>query len=151
MAYIAQSDVVSEFKELTVSSSSAITPAKIAAFISEEEAILNGEVGTIYVVPIASTASSSFLVMQMMSKLLVKARILDQLFVKSGNPDVDQGNPADELRARVLDKDTGMLSRIKNRMLLLEDATLKEASAGVKSYNNSNSQSPVFRKGVNQW
>lgn len=145
MAYAADTDIQAEFKSITFSGNASVSTADVTEFISQEEAALNAAVSTVYATPITST--NGVKIMKLMTTLMVKARIMDILPVKTGNADVEQGNPADALRERVGD----MLKRILNKTLLLADATLSETSGGVKDYNSSNDIEQKWQRDVDQW
>lgn len=150
MAYTDITAIQGEFKSVTFSATTAVTTDDIARFISEEEAFLDAHVGTIYTTPV--TGTEALKIMKLMSTLLVKARILDILEVKTGKTDEDQGGgAAEKLRDRILNEDTGILSLIKKKLFLLSDATLVSSSGGVSSYTQSNSLTSQFQKGVDQW
>jgi hypothetical protein len=145
MAYASVADIQSEFKSITFGSSNAIGSATVLSWIAQEEAVLNAQIGTIYSTPV--TATQAVLVMQSMSILVVKARIMDTTMVKTGDKKAEQGNPGDSLRKKVQD----MITSILNKTLLLSDATLRDASVGVKSYNNDNNIEQIFKKDSRQW
>lgn len=146
MSYISVDDVLLEFKALTVNASTAITSAKIQQYITTEEAVINGKIAGLYSVPIAASASISFSIMQGLALAAVRARILPIVAVKTGKDDLDQGGASD-LREYV--KET--LDMIRNREMILVDATLVDANGGIDSYNVDESVEAVFDKDVEQW
>jgi hypothetical protein len=149
--YTSSSAVQSEFKSVTFGVGTAVTSSDVDEFITQEETALEAEVSQIYEIPI--TGSRSISLMKMMSTLMVKARILDILPVKTGKPDADQGSGGEALRERV----TAMLEKIQKKEIILTDATLRQSSGGVKSYTSDNDITPIFEKETsvrgtpNQW
>ncbi len=143
--YTTVAAVQSEFKGVTFAAGTAVTTDDVDEFIIQEEFSLEGELSTVYNVPI--TGSQSISIMKRMSTLMVKARIMDILPVKTGKSEVDQGNPADGLRKIVSD----MLEKLREKKMLLPDATLKESSGGVKSYTSENEIDHIFQRDIDQW
>lgn len=145
MAYTTVSAIQDEFKNITFSASTYPTSTAVSEFITQEEYLLDAEVGTVYTTPITGTMALS--VMKLMSTLMVKARVMEILTVKTGSSDEDQGNPADDLRQRVRD----MLDKIKSKLLILSDETLLETSGGVRDYNSNNDITQTFKATTDQW
>lgn len=141
MAYATYTDVQSEFKQIDfTASNSVLSTTEVAEFITQEEALLDGEVSQIYEIPV--TGSQSISMMKMMTILMVKARIVDILAVKVGTSSPEQGSSGDALRTRV----EKMLEKIKKKTLLLPDATLLSSTGGIKSYNVDNDITPLFER-----
>lgn len=145
MAYTTSDDIVAEFKDIVFSSATSVTLTNISEFIVQEEAYLDAELATIYVVPITDTPATT--VMKMLSTFLVKARVLDILQVKTSVAKVDQGYSSKFYRDRV----DSILEKIKKKKMILEGATLLESSGGVKSYAVENDLCHVFKKETEQW
>ena len=147
MAYVTEALIEAEFKDIDFNASSAVTTSDITEFITQEEALLNAQVGTVYSVPIASASSPiSFNICRLASTLMVKARILDILYVKS-NTEADQENTGDAIRLVA----QGMIDKILSKTLLLYDATLAVGSGGVSSYASENSYAGKFTMDDDQW
>ena len=140
--------IAAEYKALTLSATSTPTTTQVDEFITQAEALLEGEVANLYVVPI--TGTKSIAIMKMMTILLVKARMLDRGYVKSGSESADQGDPGEALREQVMGED-GMLAKILDKRLRLVDATLNVSSGGVYSYNDANNICPQVEKETNEW
>ncbi len=146
MAYVSTSDIQGEFKSIDLTTSTALTLAKVGAFIAQEEATLNARLGKRYVTPI--TGANSILVVQGLATKLVKARCLDILQVKSGDAKTDQGVTGSSLRADV----KLILDAIISKDMDLLDATLRDSADGVKSRNSSSAcVERTFKRGVTQW
>lgn len=148
MSYAVFGDIQAEFKDITFASTTAVTDANVTEYIAQEEAALEAEVATIYVTPITGTKAIS--IMKKMTTLMVKARILDILPVKTGNRNPDQEDPADKLREQVMGEN-GMLAKIKSKLLILVDATLLESTGGVKSYAVNNDLDHTFHRDTKEW
>jgi hypothetical protein len=143
--YAAVSDVQAEFKSLSAGSTNPISDTDVTSFITQVEAWLEGEIAGIYSVPI--TGTKSIAIMKYMTILQVKARIMDILPVKVGNPLPNQGNPATELKEQV----KAMLENIKKKTMLLVDATLANTTGGVQSYAVENSLEHINKNEEDQW
>jgi hypothetical protein len=146
--YTTVAAIQSEFKSVTFGASTAVTSTDVDEFITQEETALEAEVGTIYAIPITGAAGIS--IMKLMATLMVKARIVDLLQVKTGDAKADQVNSGEPLRDRV-HGDNGLLTKIVSKKLTLTGATLVESSGGVKSYAVDNDLTPEFQSGVDQW
>ena len=149
MAYVTSALIAAEFKGLDLSSSTAVTTAKIEEMIVQEEALLTAQIGTVYAMPIVSADSPiSFSIMRMLSTLLVRDRIEAMLAVKTGGKTPDQG---DETDTPWMKKAKDIIEKILNKSMLLPDASLLNASGGVQSYQSANELLPTFEKGTKQW
>lgn len=151
--YASSSDIASEFKSIDFSASNAvISTTEVNNFIDQEEAAIESEVATVYTVPV--TGSKAIQLMKLMTIMMVKARILDILTVKSGKQTTDQGGSTSlDLRKRVFggEGEDGMIQRIRKKDLRLVDAILAETTAGVTSYNVNNNITPIFKRDCAQW
>ena len=127
-SYTSLQAVQAEFKSVQFTALTTITSTDVEGFIAEEEAHLDGEISAVYSVPV--TGSQAVSIMKKLATMRVKARILDILPVKTGKGDADQGAPGDGLREQV----EKTLTKIIEKKMILPGATLRESSAGVKSY-----------------
>jgi hypothetical protein len=147
MAYVTETLIEAEFKDIDFTASSAVTTTDITEFITQEEAMLNAQLNTVYSVPIASASSPiAFNVCRLAATLFVKARILDILYVKS-NTEADQENTGDAVRLVA----QGMIDKILDKTMLLYDATLAESNGGVRSYGSENDYEAKFTMDDDQW
>lgn len=128
MAYSVLTDIESEFKDVTFSSTTAVTDDDIDGFIDQADAFIDSSISSRYEVPV--TGSSSLLVLQTISILLVKARVLSILSVKTPQDKTKQDPDGPTLRQQALD----MLKAIKNGSLLLTDAVLTSTDGGLTSF-----------------
>jgi hypothetical protein len=138
--YTSVAAVQAEFKDITFSASTKVTTDDVTEFILQEEYALEGEVAQVYEIPVTGTRALA--IMKLMATLLVKARILDILPVKTGNETTEQGGPGDKLRERV----NAMLEKIKKKELILTDGTLEESSGGIRSYTSDNVVARTFSR-----
>jgi hypothetical protein len=153
MAYTTEALIESEFKSVDFGASTAITSSDITEFISQEESLLNARLSGRYVMP--TTGTEAVKIMRRLSTMMIKARVLDILEVKTGDTTPDQGMPGDGLRKQVDD----IVKMILEGDMDLVDATLSEASEGVSDYNSRNIQYPeptptlirTFGRDSTQW
>lgn len=146
MAYTESSDIQGEFKSVIFGSTTAVTLTQVNEFIAQEEAAIDAEVGTVYTTPVTAGAGA-VAVMKLISTLMVKARVLDKLYVKTGDQKADQGVDSTELKERAQE----LIKKIINRALLLPGASLISSSGGVRSYTADNNKKHTFKRGVDQW
>lgn len=144
-SYTQLEDIESEFKDASYDQDTAVTSDDICEFIRQEEALLNAQIATVYSTPVTGTIATAIL--KKLSTMLVKARVVDLMQVKSGNVDTEQGAAGDYLREQVAE----ILKKIIDKELLLIDATLNESSGGVKSYSSENSTDHLFERDTEQW
>ena len=143
MAYSTNSDVQSEFKNLTYSSGG-ITSAEVDEFIDQEDAFIDGIVGRKYTTPI--TGTYALRIIKNISIQLVTSRIKRILAVKTGIPETEQdssGNLFGQAKTKLDDIAAGRL--------LLSDATLGNTSDGVDSFAVSDDLEHIFKRDVQQW
>jgi len=143
MAYSTNSDVQSEFKNLTYSSGG-ITSAEVDEFIDQEDAFIDGIVGRKYTTPI--TGTYALRIIKNISIQLVTSRIKRILAVKTGIPETEQdssGNLFGQAKTKLDDIAAGRL--------LLSDATLGNTSDGVDSFAVSDDLEHIFKRDEQQW
>lgn len=138
--YADTDDVASEFKGITFSATSRVTTTEVGNFIDEAEARIEAKLGMIYSIPI--TGTKSLLIMKTLVVQSVKARILDILYVKTGNPEADQGGSGSASLYKEV-KET--IADLVSKKMLLIDASLLSGK-GWASYQNDNDIDPVFTK-----
>lgn len=144
--YTSVSAIQSEFKSVTFTTTSAVTTDDVNEFINQEEAALESEVCSIYSVPIVSDRGVAM--MKLMATLMVKARIVDILQVKTGDAKADQASSGQPLRDRVKELMDKIISK---KVQFSSDEPLVQSSGGVQSYASSNDLTPEFRSGEDQW
>lgn len=147
MAYCTVTDVASEFKSITFSSTTPVTDTEVTNFIAMDEAVINGRLGLKYTVPI--TGTSSLLIMKKISLLLVVGKVKNLMAVKSGEAKADQGGPGDPYIKQAMD----MLDMIVNEDIILKDAVAAAVLGAAKSYlsNGGGDYTPKFDVETTQW
>lgn len=146
MAYATASDVQAEFKDVTFSTSTAVSSTDVASFLEQEEATLNGLLSPVYTVPITGTMALS--ICKMLLIKLVKARIVAIMRVKTGGKTPDQGDSEDQtLREEVMT----LIEKLVKKEMLLPDAAYATANGAVRSYVAENDIEPTVRKAGDQW
>lgn len=143
--YALVGDIESEFKDITFGSTTSFSPGEVDAFITQAEAVLHGELATVYTVPVTGTEAKN--IMKQIVILRVKGRLLNNLHVKTGSDDEDQGTTAQSL----LDQAQSLVDKIVGKQLALPGMSYKAGSANVGSYTGDNNLSHTFRRGVDQW
>jgi hypothetical protein len=144
MAYCTYIDVQSDFKDITLSTTSSITIAEVSQFINEASALIDAKVSLKYVTPI--TGTYSLLLMKYIARNLVANRIKRILNVKTGDEKLNQ-------KAEETD-DISLMQKLQDILdlkLRLSDATLLNAADGIRSYTYSNGFDPHFQRDVDQW
>lgn len=128
MAYATYTDVASEFKDVTFSASTAITDTEVTEFIVQAEAYINSYISTRYEVPVSG--SVSVLILKTVVILLVKARILSILSVKTPQDKTKQDPDGPSL----IEQAKKMLEMIKKGTLPLTDATVNSTGIALTSF-----------------
>lgn len=142
MAYCTYTDVQSEFKNLVLGSTHALTSTEVTEFIEQASNYIDARIGLKYETPVTATAAIS--VLKMIAIWMVKKRILRILAVKGATKPEEQEGSTD------LNPEQ-MLSDILSDKLLLVGADLATTGSGVRSYTYDNDIDPVFEKGTDQW
>lgn len=148
MSYADTSDIQNEFKNLTFSDTTAVTPARVVALITQAEAEVDAKIGQVYVAPIDPGASPvSFQIVLAISIGIVAQRVRDILEVKSPEQESSQGvrkDSASDARKR--------LDQIVARTLPLPDAVLVSTTKGATSFDaGSTDVKFTFRRGKNRY
>lgn len=144
MAYCTVDNVKKEFKQLDVTSTTALKTASIEEFIEEADAEINAIIGTRYHVPVA--AGEALTLCRMMSRALAANRVAAVLKIKSGNEKTDQD------AQRMSREDVLKLAgRIAKGEVEFSGATIISGDGGIKSYVASNTVERTFKRGDKQW
>lgn len=150
MAYTTTSDIQAEFKSLDLSTSTALTTAKVSEFIVQQEAALNASISKKFATPV-TTSADALSIMKMIATLMVKARCLDMLQVKTGDQKTDQGVTGDTLRKQAQEYITAILDGSMN----LPGATLSETGGGVSYHrrvdSNGTTLIPTVSRDSDTW
>jgi hypothetical protein len=144
VGYCSEAQVQAEFKQLDISTTTAIKTGQIAEFIAESDAEIDAIIGTRYVVPVDD--GNALLLCRMMSRALVANRVAGILAIKSGNQKTDQD------AGRMSREDVLKLARqIADGKVAFDGATLIAGDGGVKSYVSGTDVERVFKRGDKQW
>lgn len=148
MAYSSITNIQYEFKDVTFSSSTAMTTAKVTQYMADADAEIDCTLAVKYTTPI--TGTQSLVLIGQIAVWLVKDRINETLQVKTGDDKTSQTG-GKSYRQKAVD----MLNDLASGKKVLTDAALKTSADGVQSYNNNNSDDDdtanVFQRGVDQW
>lgn len=144
MAYSTTTQIQSEFKDITFSSTSAVTDTEVADIISMTDAEIDGRLGVRYTVPI--TGTSSLLICRTISTFITAARVSKIIEVKTGESDRDMPRRIEE-RNNALK----MIEDIVSGKMLLSDAVAKGSKRGVRSYTYENDIQPAIDVTQEQW
>ncbi len=147
MAYSTSTEVTSDFKNITFSTTTMVTTADVDQFIVEADALINSYIGMRYSTPVAADASTLAL-LKLFSRTLVADRIKKIMEVKqTTNTTANQ-----DVRGAYSTRDVmSQLKQIQNGDLKLSGATLNATGGGIFSNNVANAVEPVFKKGCKQW
>lgn len=143
MAYCTNTDVSSEFKGITFSSSTPVTADEVTEFIAQSDAVIDGYLNNKYVTPI--TGASSLAIVKMISIYMVSKRVKAILRVKTG------GTGETENRGDFEDMAKSLINDLKSSKLNLPDATLVQSGGGIDSYTNTNDVPHIFDRDKDQW
>jgi phage gp36-like protein len=145
VAYCTDTDISSEFKAITFSSTSAVTDTEVDGFIDQASATIDGIIASKYEVPV--TGSASLLVLKMICIWIVKARILSILSVKTPQDKTKQDPDGPTLLKQAMD----MLKAIKKGDLILTDATASSSDDGMSSFLMNEEITYDNQVGVDNW
>lgn len=146
MAYASHSDIESEFKELTLSSTTTVKDSEVDAFCDQASATIDGIIQNRYEVPV--TGPFSLLILKYITILLVKARVLSILSVKSPQDKTKQDPDGPTLLKQAMD----LLTQIKKGQLVLTDAPAAAGfTGGMTSYLIDQDVTPDFAVDEETW
>lgn len=144
MSYCTYSDVQSEFKSASFTSSTPVKDTEVTEFIVQTDALINAMISNRYVVPVV-TGTQSLSLLKMISIQIVTERIKSIVAVKTGDEETSQ-----DPNKQFLISPMEMLKKISEGDIDLIGAE-ESGSNGVKSYNSDYSIKHVFKKGCDQW
>jgi len=143
LAYCLNSDIASEFKNITFNASTSVTDTEVDELIAQSDEIIDGYLTNKYTVPI--TGVKALKVVKRISIGLTVQRLIPILRVKTGVDKLDQDTQSISTNAERLLKD------IISGSLDLSDAEKASTGQGFKSYANDNSLEHKFQRGIDQW
>ena len=145
MAYCTDTEISSEFKDITFSASTAVKAAEVDDFIDQSSALIDGIISSKYEVPVVG--SGSVLILKMICIWIVKARILSILSVKTPQDKTKQDPDGPTLLKQAMD----MLKAIKKGDLVLNDATVVSSDDGMSSFLMNEDITYDNQVGVDNW
>lgn len=145
MAYCTEAQVQAEFKQLDISSSTAIKSAQVAEFIAEADAEINAIIGTRYTVPV--TSGDALVLCRLMSRAIVSDRVAGVLQIKSGQAKADQDARKPMTRADALK----LAERIAKGEIAFAGAIPISGDDGVKAFVSGTDVERTFKRGETQW
>jgi phage gp36-like protein len=128
MAYCTDTDISSEFKDITFSASTTITDTEVDGYIDQASSLIDSYLIAKYQVPI--TGSASLLFMKMICIWLVKSRILSILSVKTPLDKTKQDPDGQKLYDQAIE----LLKKLKSGAIQLTDAVASTSDDGLTSY-----------------
>lgn len=147
MAYSTSSDIQSDFKNITFSTTTLVTSDDVEQFIDEADALIDSYLGMRFQVPVEDDDSALNL-LKMFSRTLVADRIKKILEVKqTTNQSANQ-----DIRGAYSTKDVlQQLRDIRDGNLNLSGATSLVSGGGFYSNNYTNDVTPIFTKNDKAW
>lgn len=142
MAYCTSTEIQSEFRDITFSSSSAVTTADVTSFIDQASAFIDSLLSSQFIVPI--TGTESLKVIKNICVWLVADRVSNILRLQKGQD--DKQPIQDSLYKRAME----MISMILDNKVFLNDAK-PIGSASPQSSFSSNTTAKVIKKYERQW
>lgn len=150
MSYATVSDITSEFRELTVTTTSPITTAEVERFLLEADALIDTKLSNRYTVPIVS-GSVSLVLLRKIEIDIVAYRIASILNLKKEVPLPDKTILQDLNYTASYKVSMKLLDDLFSGKILLPDATIKTDSSGFADYNYANDIGPIFERDTKQW
>lgn len=146
MAYSVEANIQAEFKNLPISSTTNISSADVASFITQADALINSYVSKRYTAPV--TSGEGLELLKMLSIAIVAERIRGILQVKkSPASDADQS----VRRMMSMKEIIKMLEDIASGDVALIGAELNQSGGGLYSENVATHVEPYFKKDRKQW
>ena len=137
MAYAVFGDIASEFKNITFSSSFAVTDAEVTAFIDEEEAIINTTISNRYVTPIEAETDAEK-ILKKITIAYVAYRVAKIINLKKDVPIPEKFIPQMLNEGAAFRIAKLQLADIQSGKIVLNDAELRSNEQGIKSFNAIN-------------
>ena len=145
--YCTTADVQSEFKNLQLDTTTAVSTADVSGFITQAEALVNSYAGNRYLLPIDS-GSEGFQILKMISIAIVADRIRAIMEVKTSGKDAAQ-------TVRRLMDSKAILQMLKDiysgDIELVGGVALINNGSPLYSENVAQNVKPFFRMNKNQW
>jgi hypothetical protein len=144
--YCTNTEVASDFKNITFSATSTVTDTEVDEFIAQESAFIDSMICSVYQVPI--TGTNSLLLMKKICLHLVADRVRHVLYTKTGQDNKDQ----DTKGLKSLSRDPrGDLKKIQDGTLKLGDAIALTTNIGFDTGDVPGCSEMVFDVKRQQW
>lgn len=147
MAYTTTTEIQADFKDTTFTTATNVKIADVDQFIVEADALINSQIGTVYVTPVA--AGEGLQVLKLLSRSLVAARIKRIMEVKQ-----EQNTDANQSVLGVLLSPSQVMTVLKSlqdKRSTLIGAELLTSTGGFFSKNVAEAVEPVMEKDTKQW
>jgi len=140
--YCEEQDIIDDFKDLVVSSSSIITNAKLQEWIDQESSYIDARISLKYVTPIDQILSpEAFKILKRICIFRTSLRVKNVLEVRS---DASQANSEEKFADSAVRRFEKDLQMIADGNLPLIDATPKDSRKGVSSFTSKASGNCAF-------
>jgi hypothetical protein len=144
--YCTNTEVASDFKNITFSPTSTVTDSEVDELILQESAFIDSMICSSYQVPI--TGTNSLLLIKKIAISLVSDRVRHVLYTKTGSDDKDQ----DTKGLKSLSRDPrGDLKKIQEGTLKLGDAVALTTNIGFDTGDSPGCDEMVFDVRRQQW
>lgn len=146
--YCTTSEVISEFKNLVVDTTTAISTADITSFIAQAEALINSYVSNRYILPIDSGAEG-FQILKMIEIAIVADRIRKIMEVKQLSSKDAVQSVRGLLDSKAILK---MLEDIRDGdIAIIGGSPLINSGSTLYSETDAIGAKPFFKRNVRQW
>jgi len=144
MAYCTEAQVQGEFKDLPITTTTALKTGQIAEFIAEADALINAIISTRYQTPVED--GDALLLCRRMSRALVADRVAAILAVKLPNDKLNQD------ATRMTTKEVMALAqKIADGDILFDGAVVLAGVSSVASLSLTQSVPITFKRDRKQW
>ena len=147
-SYASLSDIVAEFKELSIDESSAVSITDVNQYIEQESAMIEMYLEPIYVLPV--TGERALKILKRLAIALVAYRIAQILSISRATVLTDTKTIQEINGGTAYKQALKDLEKISQEKLVLPDATLK-SNRDPYSYNSEQTIEPVFSTTEQQW
>ena len=149
MSYVTNTEIASEFKNVSFGPSSAITNDEVDEFISQEQAVIDLTISNRYNIPV--TGTDSVKILKRITSAFVAYRIAKILNLKKDIPIPEKLVAQDLSDGAFYLTAKKQLNDIRDGKIILYDADVKSSGQGVGSYNHTNAIDPLWERDTRQW
>lgn len=144
--YCTNTEVASDFKNITFSATSTVTDTEVDEFIAQESAFIDSMICSVYQVPV--TGTNALLLLKKICLHLVADRVRHVLYTKTGQDNKDQ----DTKGLKSLSRDPrGDLKKIQEGTLKLGDAVALTTNIGFDTGDVPGCDEMTFDVRRQQW